>query len=125
MARVVTSATRLARLSSILDGAKTMLIVVQNNPDPDALAAAAALREIAKHIHGIACSVAHSGAVGRAENKALLDYLRLNTRELESIDLDRFDRIGMVDAQPGAGNVNFDSRTTESGFFGAGWVLKG
>jgi nanoRNase/pAp phosphatase (c-di-AMP/oligoRNAs hydrolase) len=108
MARTVTPATRLARLSSILDGAKTMLIVVQNNPDPDALAAAAALREIAKHLHGIACSVAHSGAVGRAENKALLDYLRLNTRELESIDLERFDRIGMVDAQPGAGNINFD-----------------
>ena len=108
MARRVTPATRLARLWSLLDGAKTMLIVVQNNPDPDALAAAAALREIAKQIHGTSCSVAHSGAVGRAENKALLDYLRLNTRELESIDLERFDRIGMVDAQPGAGNVNFD-----------------
>ena len=108
MARRMTPATRLARLWSLLDGAKTMLIVVQNNPDPDALAAAAALREIAKQIHGTACSVAHSGAVGRAENQALLDYLRLNTRELESIDFERFDRIGMVDAQPGAGNVKFD-----------------
>jgi nanoRNase/pAp phosphatase (c-di-AMP/oligoRNAs hydrolase) len=104
----MTPATRLARLLSLLDGAKTMLIVVQNNPDPDALAAAAALREIANQSLGISCSVAHSGEVGRAENKALLDYLRLNTRELESIDLDRFDRIGMVDAQPGAGNVKFD-----------------
>lgn len=109
MARRVTPVTRLARLWSVLDGAKSMLIVVQNNPDPDAIAAAAALREIAKQIHGTACSVAHAGVVGRAENKALLDYLRLNTRELETLDLDRFDRIGMVDAQPGAGNVNFDA----------------
>jgi len=108
MTRRVTPATRLARLWSVLDGAKTMLIVVQNNPDPDAIAAAAALREIANEVHGIACSVAHAGVVGRAENKALLDYLRLNTRELESLDLERFDRLGMVDAQPGAGNVNFD-----------------
>jgi nanoRNase/pAp phosphatase (c-di-AMP/oligoRNAs hydrolase) len=108
MARRVTPVTRLARLWSVLDGAKTMLIVVQNNPDPDAIAAAAALREIANENHGIACSVAHAGVVGRAENVALLDYLRLNTRELEGLDLDRFDRLGMVDAQPGAGNVKFD-----------------
>ncbi len=108
MGREVTPTTRLSRLWSILDGAKTMLIVVQNNPDPDALAAAAALREIANQLHRTACSVAHAGIVGRAENKALLDYLRLNTRALETLDLERFDRIGMVDAQPGAGNVNFD-----------------
>jgi len=109
MPRRVTAVTRLSRLWSVLDGAKTMLIVVQNNPDPDALAAAAALREIANQIHGIACSVAHAGEVGRAENKALLDYLRLNTRALDTLDLERFDRLGMVDAQPGAGNVNFDA----------------
>jgi len=109
MGRRPTPSARLARLSEVLDGAKTMLIVMQNNPDPDAIAAAAGLREIANEIHGIACSVAHSGAVGRAENMALLDYLRLNTRELDGLDLSRFDRLGMVDAQPGAGNVNFDS----------------
>jgi len=108
MARRLTQASRLSRLWSVLDGAKTMLIVVQNNPDPDAIAAAAGLREIANEIHGIACSVAHAGTVGRAENQALLKYLGLNTRSLEGLDLSRFDRLGMVDAQPGAGNVKFD-----------------
>ena len=33
----------------------------------------------------------------------------LNTRAIEDLDLSRFDRLAMVDAQPGAGNVNFDS----------------
>lgn len=108
MPRRVTPVTRLARLWSVLDGAHTMLIVMQNNPDPDAIAAAAALREVANANHDVACSVAHAGTVGRAENKALLDYLRLNTRELDGLDLGRFDRIAMVDAQPGAGNVKFD-----------------
>ena len=108
MARPNGTATRLAKLSSVLDGAKSMLIVMQNSPDPDAIAAAAALREIANELHGISCSVAHSGAVGRAENQALLRYLGLNTRPLEDLDVERFDRLGMVDAQPGAGNVNFD-----------------
>jgi len=99
---------RLAKLATVLDGAKSMLIVMQNNPDPDAIAAAAALREIANELHGISCSVAHSGAVGRAENLALLRYLGINTRAFDDLELDRFDRLGMVDAQPGAGNVNFD-----------------
>ncbi len=108
MATNNTSADRLAKLSAVLEGAKTMLIVMQDNPDPDAIGAAAGLREIANELHGISCSVAHSGTVGRAENQALIAYLGLNVRALEDLDLDRFDRLGMVDAQPGAGNVNFD-----------------
>jgi nanoRNase/pAp phosphatase (c-di-AMP/oligoRNAs hydrolase) len=101
-------ADRLERLNGMLDGAKTMLIVIQNNPDPDAIAAAAGLREIANEVHEVACSVAHGGTVGRAENQALVRYLGLNTRPLEGLELDRFDRLAMVDAQPGAGNVHFD-----------------
>ena len=102
------AASRLDKLSAVLDGAKSMLIVMQDSPDPDAIAAAAALREIANERHGIACSLAYSGTVGRAENQALLRYLSLNTRPLQDLELDRFDRLGMVDAQPGAGNVAYD-----------------
>jgi nanoRNase/pAp phosphatase (c-di-AMP/oligoRNAs hydrolase) len=108
MARRNSSPSRLAKLSSVLEGAKSMLIIMQNSPDPDAIAAAVALREIANELHGVPCSIAHSGTVGRAENLALLKYLGLNTRTLEDLGLERFDRLGMVDAQPGAGNVNFD-----------------
>lgn len=108
MGKALTPATRLNRLSRALDGARSMLIIVQNTPDPDAIAAAAALRELANERLEIACSVAHSGPVLRAENLALLKYLGLNTRALADLDLDRFDRLAMVDAQPGAGNVSFD-----------------
>ena len=109
MARTTTPAARLKRLSSVLEGARNMLIIVQNTPDPDAIAAAAALREIANVRHEISCSIGHSGAVWRAENLALLRYLGLKTRMLNDLDLGRFDRLCMVDAQPGAGNVTFDS----------------
>lgn len=109
MAGAITPAVRLDRLTRVLDGARSMLIVVQNTPDPDAIAAAAALREIANVRHDISCSIGHSGAVWRAENLALLKYLGLNTRALSDLDLSRFDRLCMVDAQPGAGNVNFDA----------------
>jgi nanoRNase/pAp phosphatase (c-di-AMP/oligoRNAs hydrolase) len=109
MSPAMTPAKRLARLSSVLGGARSMLIIVQNTPDPDAIAAAAALRELANERHDIACSIGHSGGVQRAENLALLHYLGLNTRPLSDLDLDRFDRLSMVDAQPGAGNVSFDA----------------
>ena len=109
MGRQASPKERLKRLSAVLEGARSMLIIVQNTPDPDAIAAAAALRELANERHEIACSIGHSGAVWRAENLALLRYLGLKTRDLGDLDLERFDRLCMVDAQPGAGNVNFDS----------------
>lgn len=108
MSRGPSASNRLRKLEAALEGAKSMLIVVQNNPDPDAIGAAAALREIANERLGIACSIAYAGAVGRAENQALIRYLGLATRPLEGLEPERFDRIAMVDAQPGAGNVAFD-----------------
>ncbi len=100
------SEERLRKLNGVLENARTLLIVMQNNPDPDAIAAAAGLREIANEFHGISCSLAHGGTIGRAENVALVRYLGLNPRPLEDVGVQRFDRLAMVDAQPGAGNVS-------------------
>jgi len=100
---------RLRKLNGVLENGRTLLIVMQNNPDPDAIAAAAGLREIANEFHGIACSLAHGGTIGRAENAALVRYLGLNPRPLQDVDVERFDRLAMVDAQPGAGNVSLTS----------------
>lgn len=96
---------RLNRLWEVLTGAQSMLIVMQDSPDPDAIAAAAALRELAHTHDGIRCTLGSAGAASRAENVALLRYLELRTRPLSEVDPDRFDRLAMVDAQPG-GNVN-------------------
>ena len=94
----------LTKLAAVLDGAKSLLIVLQNNPDPDAIAAAMALRRLAHHLAGLSASIAHAGEVGRAENRALVHYLRLNLRPLPDLDVRQFDRIAMVDTQPGTGN---------------------
>lgn len=98
--------TRLAKLDDVLSGGRSLLIVVQNSPDPDAIGAAAALRELARTRHDLTCSVAHAGQIGRVENRALVRYLGLNTRPLKEVSPSRFDRLAMVDAQPGAGNVS-------------------
>jgi nanoRNase/pAp phosphatase (c-di-AMP/oligoRNAs hydrolase) len=81
-----------------------MLIVMQDYPDPDAIAAATALRALANTKAEVQCSLAHGGTVGRAENRALVDYLALNLRPIRDLDLQRFDLIAMVDTQPGTGN---------------------
>jgi len=95
---------RIEKLKLVLHEAKSMLIVMQDYPDPDAIAAAAALRELANSLASVPCTIACGAAIGRAENLALAKYLGLNLHHLSDLSLARFDRIAMVDTQPGTGN---------------------
>ena len=104
MAAIDRTKSRLPRFRDALTNKKTLLIVMQDHPDPDAVAAAAALRLIANQKFLMTCSLAHGGTVGRAENRALVRYLDLNLRSVEEVDATRFDAVAMVDTQPGTGN---------------------
>ena len=95
---------KLQQLREIFKDHKTMLIVMQDNPDPDAIASAVALRRLANTLANIQCSIAHGGTVGRAENRALVKYLNLNLRPLDQIDMTQYELFAMVDTQPGTGN---------------------
>ena len=95
---------KLQQLKELFGTHKTMLIVMQDNPDPDAIASAIALRKLANTLSNIQCSIAHGGTVGRAENRALVRYLGLNLRPLDQIDMTQFELFAMVDTQPGTGN---------------------
>ncbi len=95
---------KLARLRDVLGGKRTLLIVMQDFPDPDAIAAAAALRELVKSFQEITTTLACGGFVGRAENRALLKYLGLNIKSLDGTNCEQFGAIALVDTQPGAGN---------------------
>jgi nanoRNase/pAp phosphatase (c-di-AMP/oligoRNAs hydrolase) len=99
---------RLEKLTAILAGKSTLLIVMQDFPDPDAIASAVALRELANKLAGTQCSLAHGGVVGRAENATMVKYLGLNLRLMHEIDPSKFDIIAMVDTQPGTGNNSLD-----------------
>jgi nanoRNase/pAp phosphatase (c-di-AMP/oligoRNAs hydrolase) len=98
-----------SKLSGLRDQFKnqsTMLIVMQNFPDPDAIASAVGLRTLANTLDGIQCSLAHGGTVGRAENWALAQYLKLNLRPIDAVQNTQYDLVAMVDAQPETGNAN-------------------
>jgi nanoRNase/pAp phosphatase (c-di-AMP/oligoRNAs hydrolase) len=95
---------KLRDIVALLQGHVSMLIVIQDYPDPDAIASAAALRELANAMAGVQCFVAHGGSLGRAENRALAKYLDLTLHDMGHVDTDRFDLTAMVDTQPGTGN---------------------
>jgi nanoRNase/pAp phosphatase (c-di-AMP/oligoRNAs hydrolase) len=103
---------KLQQIQLILQDHKTMLIVLQDNPDPDAIASAVALRKLANVLANVQCSIAHGGTVGRGENRALVKYLGLNLRSIQQIELGQFELFAMVDTQPGTGN-NSLSETIE------------
>ncbi len=95
---------KLRKLREAFAGKTYLLIVMQDNPDPDSLASAVALRKIANSLADLQCSIACGGTVGRGENRALVEYLGLNLRDPGEIDYSKFDLIAMVDTQPGTGN---------------------
>ena len=95
---------KLKKLLAVLAGHTRMLIVMQDHPDPDAMGAAVALRRLVNMRTDIRCSLTHGGCVGRGENRALARYLGLNLLPIETVTLDHFDVVAMVDAQPGTGN---------------------
>jgi len=94
-----------------LRGRRSLLIVMQDNPDPDAIASAAALRRLANHLGDVVCSIAHGGTIGRGENRALAEYLGLNFRRMDAIDPAKFDVVALVDSQPGTGNNSLPEGT--------------
>ncbi|NLF29550.1 MAG: hypothetical protein GX591_01540 [Planctomycetes bacterium] len=100
---------KLEALTDLLKGKSTMLIVLQNNPDADGMAAAMALRKLANKLK-VTCSIACSGTVGRAENRALVRYVNLKVREIAEMSPKWFNLIALVDTQPGQRNSSLPPR---------------
>lgn len=98
---------KLKELVAVLQGHVSMLIAMQDYPDPDAIASAAALRDLANAMAGVQCFIAHGGGLWRAENRAMAKYLDLNLHDAARVDAERFDLVAMVDTQPGTGNNSF------------------
>jgi nanoRNase/pAp phosphatase (c-di-AMP/oligoRNAs hydrolase) len=80
-------------------------LVVHNNPDPDALASALALRYYLGRLGYLRVRIHGLGLVGRAENKAMMRNLKLTVRPLRAGRLSGQNPLVLLDAQPGTGNV--------------------
>ena len=91
------SVGKVRQLMERLQGRRSLLIVMQDNPDPDSIASAAALRRIANHLGDVPCSIAYGGKIGRSENRALAEYLGLNFRPIDAVDPSKFDAVALID----------------------------
>lgn len=96
--------TQLARLDQVLQGAKKLLIVTHNTPDPDALASGLALKYLAEKRHNLQAHIAYGGEINRAENLAMVRELRIPLRRINRIRYTNYDRVAIVDTQPSTDN---------------------
>ena len=87
-----------------LQGRSNLLIYMHDNPDPDAMAAAMGLKHLVECTTDLAATLALGGIVGRAENRAMVEKLRVPLIPAEVLNTDHFDAIAIVDSQPGTGN---------------------
>jgi nanoRNase/pAp phosphatase (c-di-AMP/oligoRNAs hydrolase) len=90
-------------LAQVRAGAN-MLIYMHDNPDPDALAAAVGLKRLVEQASGARATLALGGIVGRAENRAMVEVLRIPLTPVEELSPAGFDALAIVDSQPGTGN---------------------
>jgi nanoRNase/pAp phosphatase (c-di-AMP/oligoRNAs hydrolase) len=88
-------------------GKGNILIVAHDNPDPDSLAAAMALKHLILIKTGQEAKVTFGGIIGRGENKMMVQKLEIRSEPIDHLDLDRFQVVCMVDTQPGTGNNSY------------------
>ena len=104
----------LITLQKAVNGISNILILPHNDPDPDAIAAAVGLRYLLVENFGIEARIAYHGMIGRAENKALVSYLKHPMHRLTPGKLRQDIPIALVDTQPGAGNNPLPRNITPS-----------
>lgn len=94
-------------LKECLEGCVEILILLHDDPDPDAVACGEALRFLLSEQLGLRGRIAYRGVIGRAENRALVEFL---APEMDTLPEDEApqrrpgEAVALLDTQPGAGN---------------------
>lgn len=88
-------------------GKGRILIVAHDNPDPDSLAAAMALKHLFLKKIGQSATIGYGGIIGRGENRVMVQKLEIDAIPIDQLDLDDFQVVCMVDTQPGTGNNSY------------------
>jgi nanoRNase/pAp phosphatase (c-di-AMP/oligoRNAs hydrolase) len=90
---------RVQQYQRFLSDADRILILLHNEPDPDALASGLALRNLLRRTKATAIIGALRG-VTRPENLRMINMLDIHVEQITPQMLGEFDRIAMVDVQP-------------------------
>ena len=96
--RAITRA-RVERIRERFEDAERVLILMQDDPDPDAIASALALKVLLGRTRTSA-PLCTFGTITRPENLTMCKILEIDVEEIDARALAQFDRIAMVDVQP-------------------------
>lgn len=72
-------------------------IFTHDNPDPDAISSALALKEIAKHF-GIEADILYYGDVFHQQNRAMINLLEIELLRADEVDLSQYSKFALVDS---------------------------
>jgi nanoRNase/pAp phosphatase (c-di-AMP/oligoRNAs hydrolase) len=90
---------RVQELRAALGDARKVLILMQDDPDPDALASGLALRQLLGR-NRTSAPLGSFGKVTRPENVAMMRLLDLEVLKVTRRSIKDFDRVALVDTQP-------------------------
>jgi nanoRNase/pAp phosphatase (c-di-AMP/oligoRNAs hydrolase) len=93
------SRARVQQYQRYFSDADRVLIMLHNEPDPDAMASGLALRNVLRRTKTTAIIGAMQG-VTRPENVRMVNLLDIHVEQITPASLREYDRIAMVDVQP-------------------------
>ncbi len=94
-----TTKTRLKELRALVSDDDRIAIVLQDDPDPDGIASAMALRTLLGR-NKLTTPIFSFGAVSRPENRTMVHLLDIEIERATAEELAEFSKIAMVDVQP-------------------------
>jgi len=96
---------KLKKLRDVIESCKgKMGIFTHDNPDPDAISSAMALREIARS-YGVESDILYYGDIMHQENRAMVNLLGVDMVKAEEVSLDDYEKFALVDcSKPGLNN---------------------
>jgi nanoRNase/pAp phosphatase (c-di-AMP/oligoRNAs hydrolase) len=97
--RLAKTMRRLEEMRNLFEDAESILILLQDDPDPDAIASGLALRQVLGRNKGTA-AIGTFGRVTRPENAAMIKLLEIELERVTTHNIRQFDRIAVVDMQP-------------------------
>jgi nanoRNase/pAp phosphatase (c-di-AMP/oligoRNAs hydrolase) len=97
--RLARTMRRVEEVKARFEGAESVLILLQDDPDPDAIASGLALRQVLGR-NKQSTPLGSFGRVTRPENIAMVKLLEIEIEKITKHSLATFDRIAVVDLQP-------------------------
>jgi nanoRNase/pAp phosphatase (c-di-AMP/oligoRNAs hydrolase) len=95
------------QLSEVIEGTeKRLAIVTHDNPDPDSIAAAAALQAISRHL-GVEADILYFGDIGHQENRAFVNLLDIELTHYDDVDIEDYDTTALIDPAK-AGEISLE-----------------